>query len=57
MSTSMQGSALWRRFNYQDTLPENYDDFRKLLENYSNVPPEEVEAHLYRIVSRYQSPF
>ncbi len=40
----------WKKFTYQDTLPANYSAFRKLLEEYSHIPSDEVETHLYKIV-------
>ncbi len=38
------------KFTYQENLPEDYSEFRKLLETYSKIPPEEVEDHIYKIV-------
>lgn len=41
---------LWKRFTYVDNLPEDIGPFRKLLEGYSNIPPEEVDGLLLRTV-------
>ncbi|KAK1241030.1 hypothetical protein MKX08_001004 [Trichoderma sp. CBMAI-0020] len=38
----------WRRFTYVDNLPEDIGPFRKLLEEYSNIPPEAVDGLLLR---------
>lgn len=38
-----------------DTIPWEYNLFRELLENYSKIPPEEVESEILRIV-RIQTP-
>lgn len=48
--TAGDRAASWKKFMYSDTLPEDYSDFRRLLETYSKIPPEDVEAHIYRIV-------
>lgn len=37
--------------NYQEDLPEDIAPFRGLLEEYSHIPPHEVDAHLHTIVS------
>ncbi|KAH8888584.1 hypothetical protein GQ53DRAFT_843515 [Thozetella sp. PMI_491] len=42
----------WKTYSYQESLPADYRAFRKLLETYSEIPPEEVEAHLYKIRDR-----
>lgn len=41
----------WKRFTYVDNLPEDIGPFRKLLEEYSNIPPEQVDGLLLRTVS------
>jgi hypothetical protein len=40
----------WKAFTYEEKLPDEYGDFRELVETYSSIPPDEVEAHLYAIV-------
>lgn len=40
----------WKRFTYVDNLPEDIGLFRKLLEEYSNIPPEEIDDVLLRTV-------
>jgi hypothetical protein len=41
----------WKRFTYVDDLPEDIDPFRKLLQEYSKVPPGEVDKLLLKTVS------
>ncbi|KAL7924621.1 hypothetical protein ACQKWADRAFT_271885 [Trichoderma austrokoningii] len=36
----------WKRFAYVDNLPEGIDLFRKLLEEYSHIPPEDIDGLL-----------
>lgn len=43
--------ALWQEYMYESKLPENIDAFRELLQDYAKLPPEEVDSHLYQIVS------
>ncbi|KAL7893210.1 hypothetical protein HDV63DRAFT_387552 [Trichoderma sp. SZMC 28014] len=38
----------WKRFTYVENLPEDVGPFRKLLEEYSSIPPEEVDGLLLR---------
>lgn len=47
----------WKRFTYVDNLPENIGPFRKLLEEYSNIPPEEVDGLLLRTVRNSLIPY
>jgi hypothetical protein len=39
----------WKAKNYTEGLPDDIGPFRELLENYSNIPPEKVDEHLYSI--------
>ncbi|KAI8625979.1 hypothetical protein F5Y19DRAFT_466774 [Xylariaceae sp. FL1651] len=39
----------WRKEMYADAIPWVYDRFRKLLENYSKIPSDEVEAEIFKI--------
>ena len=41
----------WKAKNYQEALPDDIGLFRALLEQYSNIPAERVDEHLYQIVS------
>lgn len=43
--------ARWRKLVYVEEVPSNIDRFRELLENYSKVPADEVDALLVRTVS------
>ncbi|PTB66649.1 hypothetical protein BBK36DRAFT_1117593 [Trichoderma citrinoviride] len=36
----------WKQLTYVDELPEDIGPFRKLLEDYSKVPPNKVDEHL-----------
>lgn len=38
--------------SYEAELPANIGPFKEFLEEYSQIPPEEVEAHMHRIVSQ-----
>lgn len=40
----------WKRFTYVGRLSEDIGPFRKLLEEYSNISPEEVDGLLHRTV-------
>ncbi|KAJ5692641.1 porphobilinogen deaminase protein [Penicillium macrosclerotiorum] len=42
-------SLEWRAQNYMEDLPDDIGLFRDLLEKYSNIKPEKVDAHLYSI--------
>lgn len=44
-------AALLKELMYHPTIKDDYAPFRHLLETYSHIPPDEVEAHIYRIVS------
>lgn len=37
---------------YETELPANIGPFKELLEKYSQIPPDEVEAHIHKIVSQ-----
>ncbi|KAJ5618751.1 porphobilinogen deaminase protein [Penicillium lagena] len=39
----------WKAKNYMDDLPNDIGPFRELLENYSNISPENVNEHLHYI--------
>ncbi|KAI1211539.1 uncharacterized protein F4807DRAFT_472993 [Annulohypoxylon truncatum] len=39
----------WRNEMYVNTIPWEYDRFRELLERYSKIPPNEVEAEIFKI--------
>lgn len=41
----------WKRFTYVDDLPDELGPFRKLLEEYSKVPPNETDELLVSTVS------
>lgn len=47
----------WRKKMYLDTIPWGYDRFAELLEKYSMVPRDEVEAEIFRIVSQRYIPY
>lgn len=38
--------------SYEAELPANIGPFKEFLGEYSQIPPEEVEAHMHRIVSQ-----
>lgn len=40
----------WKRFTYADNPPEEIGLFRKLLKEYSNISPQEVDGLLLRTV-------
>jgi hypothetical protein len=42
--------AKWTKKAYIEELPEDIGDFRSLLQDYSKVPPEEVEPLLRSVV-------
>lgn len=39
------------RVRYVAELPADIGPFKELLQEYSHIPPEEVEAHIHKIVS------
>ncbi|KAI2776597.1 hypothetical protein F4815DRAFT_337450 [Daldinia loculata] len=39
----------WRKDMYLDTIPWEYGRFREVLEKYSKIPPNEVEAEIFKI--------
>lgn len=41
--------------NYLSELPADIGPFKELLQGYSHIPPEEVESHIYKIVSLSRS--
>lgn len=47
----------WKRFTYVENLPEDVGPFRKLLEEYSSIPPEEVDGLLLRTVGNGLVPY
>jgi hypothetical protein len=42
--------ARLRRLRYSDTLPPLTDEARKLMEDYSKIPPDQVEKHVKKVV-------
>lgn len=36
---------------YQESLPKDIEPFRQLLKSYSNIPNDEIDGHLHKIVS------
>ncbi|KAF7556973.1 hypothetical protein G7Z17_g1044 [Cylindrodendrum hubeiense] len=48
-NSSSTSSELWKVTMFQEKLPDDIQPFRNLLETYSNIPPDEVDDHLYRI--------
>lgn len=42
----------WRKEMYTDTIPWEYGRFRELLEGYSRIPRDDVEAEILKIVRR-----
>ncbi|KAF9888755.1 hypothetical protein FE257_008330 [Aspergillus nanangensis] len=46
MDTSPVQRDEWKAKSYDEELPDNIGPFRELLENYSKIPPEEVDQHL-----------
>lgn len=58
MADAFAAQALeWKARNYREDLPDDIGPFRELLQNYSNIPPEKVNEHLYYIVGIPYSPF
>lgn len=47
----------WKRFTYVDNLPEDIGPFRKLLEEYSSIQPEEVDGLLLKTVGNGLAPY
>lgn len=39
-------------FRYEAELPANIGPFKDLLQIYSEIPPDAVEAHIHKIVSQ-----
>lgn len=50
MDAAAARALKWKARNYTEDLPDDIGLFRELLENYSNIPPEMVNEHLYFIV-------
>ncbi|OAQ82644.1 porphobilinogen deaminase protein [Purpureocillium lilacinum] len=48
--TGADAAALWAKGMYQADLPPDIARFRHLLETYSGIAPEDVDAHLHDIV-------
>ncbi|KAI8630505.1 hypothetical protein F5Y19DRAFT_463900 [Xylariaceae sp. FL1651] len=48
----MGKDSSWRQQMFSDKIPWNYDKFREVLEKYSNIPPDQVEAEIFRIRDR-----
>jgi hypothetical protein len=40
----------WKKLTYIDELPQDIGLFRKLLEQYSRVPPNEIDELLFNTV-------
>ena len=47
----------WKQLTYVDELPEDIGPFRKLLEDYSKVPPNKVDEHLLNAVGIFHALF
>lgn len=47
----------WRKDMYMDTIPWEYGRFREVLEKYSKIPPNEVEAEIFKIVREEHPPY
>ncbi|KAJ4245214.1 hypothetical protein NW762_014084 [Fusarium torreyae] len=41
--------SIWNAQTYREQLPDDFVEFRKLLEGYSRIPPDAVENHLHAI--------
>ncbi|KAM0545789.1 hypothetical protein ACHAPJ_011213 [Fusarium lateritium] len=41
--------SIWKAQTYREQLPDDIVEFRKLLEDYSGIPPDAVESHLHTI--------
>lgn len=48
--TESDALARWRKHVYLQDLPADIGPARKLLEEYSRVPPDEVDNHIHRVV-------
>lgn len=47
----------WQNEMYVNTIPWEYDRFRELLEGYSKIPRNEIEAEIFKIVRKRNLPY
>lgn len=52
---SEEKRADFKRMFYSTELPENFDVARRVLEQYSHIPAEQVDDHVLKIVGRRSS--
>lgn len=52
-----QALETWKKLAYIDEVPEDIGPFRKLLEEYSKVPPNEIDELLLNTVGIFKFSF